>query len=185
MPPSRRPAQRRAAFLATVVLHGLLVAGATSVFRGLGEHQRWDWDEFLAYAAMFAVVLWATVAIQKPAHRFFGPGSPEVQRRRAADRAVARAVWEGVLPSDVDPGEWRQQVDHWVRQAQVVGASYAAAAVVVGGLVALTAVRLDAGDRGVLALAAVLAAAAPALLIATRGPLRRARQMRDGQLPVP
>ena len=32
--------------------------------------------------------------------------------------------------------------------------------------------------------AAALVLAAPALLVATRGPVSRARQLRDGQLPV-
>lgn len=184
MPVSRRSASRRAALLAAAVLHGVLVAGATAAFRGLGEHERWDWGEFLGRAATFAVALWLVTALQKPAQRFFGPGTPRQQQRRAADRAVARAVWEGVLPSDVDPVEWRQEVDRWVRQGQYFRVFYAAVTGGVGGLLALTAVRVDSGDRGVLALAAVLVAAGPALLVATRGPVARARLLRDAQLPV-
>jgi len=175
---------RPLALLAATVLHGVLVASALAVLDGLGGHERWDWGHVAERATMFAVVLGATIALQKPAQRFFGSGNPRMRRRRPADRAVRRAVWDGVLPTDVDPAEWRQQVASWLREAQAFRVFYAVGALVVAALVALTAVRVDDGDRGVLALAAVLAAAAPAVLIASRGAFRRARQLRDGHLTV-
>lgn len=184
MTAARSDLPRRVGLLSAAVVHGALVAGATAAFRGLAEHERWDWGEFSARAGSFAVVLTAVVALQKPAQRFFGSGGAEQETRRAADRAVARAVWGGALPDDVDPVRWPRDVDRWLRQVQLGRVVYAVLVVVVGALVAVTASELDHGDRGVLALAAALVLAAPALLVATRGPVRRARQLRDGPLPV-